>query len=402
MISNTKWVDNDEFGRLVALSEYDLDYNVLQSKFEDLTRLASMIAGTEISLVNLLDAYNQWTIAQQGAHLEHMAREKSVCQYTIQQEQEFEVRHLSTDLRFNKRDYVTQTGLDYYYGIPLTTEQGYHIGALCVLDKENKVLTVAQKQMLQLIGKEIISRLESIKQLERLETQNRQLVNAKKILAHDIRGPIAGIIGLAQVASTDDEATSTEEIQEYFKLIKESGESVLELAAEILEQDAKTGDAIKSLPHMISLVGLKEKLTQLFAPRLKEKGLNFFVKLSPLTAAVTFPKNKLQQVIGNLISNAIKFTSIGGTITLDLNLLKVHNQNHLEVRVTDTGVGMEKDKVQAILSGTSESTEGTGGEVGYGLGLKLVKQLIEESNGILYVNSIIGQGTVFRFVIPLR
>ncbi len=73
----------NEADRLLELSSYDLDYSDMKDRFSDLTRLAAKIAGVPISLINLIDSYTQWTIADFGLDIEQMPREKSVCQYTI-------------------------------------------------------------------------------------------------------------------------------------------------------------------------------------------------------------------------------------------------------------------------------------------------------------------------------
>lgn len=72
-----------EMERLLALTDFDLDYSNLQENFKDLTKLAAKVSGTDISLVNLIDSYTQWTVSSHGLLLEQMPREESVCQYTI-------------------------------------------------------------------------------------------------------------------------------------------------------------------------------------------------------------------------------------------------------------------------------------------------------------------------------
>ncbi|HET8865190.1 MAG TPA: sensor histidine kinase, partial [Gracilimonas sp.] len=74
-------IPDNEFNRLLKLSEYDLDYSEIQHKLDDLTRLAAFVAGTPISLINLLDNTTQWTVSNVGLDLFQMPREESVCQY---------------------------------------------------------------------------------------------------------------------------------------------------------------------------------------------------------------------------------------------------------------------------------------------------------------------------------
>lgn len=82
----------NEEERVWTLSQFDIDYLEISDSFKDLTRLAAKIAGTDISLINLIDSYTQWTIANYGLNIEQMPKEESVCQYTIKVPQRFEVK----------------------------------------------------------------------------------------------------------------------------------------------------------------------------------------------------------------------------------------------------------------------------------------------------------------------
>ncbi|WP_345949244.1 GAF domain-containing sensor histidine kinase [Mucilaginibacter sp. PAMB04274] len=387
-----------EADRLRVLSEFDLDYELLQEAFSGLTAIAAQVTGANVTLVNLIDAYNSWTVAQTGAAMGQMDREEAVCHYTIATGQALEINDLSKDKRFKHRPYVTQAGLRYYYGVPLKAINGQHIGTLCVLDSVNKELTSDQKNLLHLLGKEVMARLENLKQLKLLKKANRQLLHEKKMVAHDIRGPIAGIIGLAQLICEQGEDNEMEEVLEYLKLIKDSGNSVLELAVEILDTDQRQTE--QSAEHLTNLSLLKEKIIHLFAPRIKDKGLSFSMQASMETDSVFFPKENLQQILGNLISNAVKFTPADGKITVELELVPEPNTYLLNIIVSDTGTGMDQEKVASILQGAALSTEGTSGEVGYGLGLNLVKQLVQDCHGKLMLSSQKGIGTTFKVSIP--
>ena len=127
--------DELEMKRIINLSGYDLDYAAIGSSFKDLARLSAKIAGTGASQINLLDAFTQWSMATYGLDGEQMPKEDTVCQYTIQQDGNYEVSDLSQDDRFKHKDYVAKGPmLRYYYGIPLTSPEGLNLGSLCVLD----------------------------------------------------------------------------------------------------------------------------------------------------------------------------------------------------------------------------------------------------------------------------
>jgi len=88
-------IPENEYERVLNLSDFNLDYSNFQDNFKDLAKLAASVAGTPISLVNLIDSYTQWTISNYGLDLEQMPREDSVCQYTIKyDEKPFEIEDL--------------------------------------------------------------------------------------------------------------------------------------------------------------------------------------------------------------------------------------------------------------------------------------------------------------------
>ena len=148
-----------EMERLLALTDFDLDYSNLQENFKDLTKLAAKVSGADISLVNLIDSYTQWTVSSHGISMEPMPREDSICQYTIAGGDSFEVSDLGNDDRFNGKFYVNgYPNLRYYFGVPLKSDDGHNLGALCVMDKTPKTLQPEKIELLTIIADEIVNR----------------------------------------------------------------------------------------------------------------------------------------------------------------------------------------------------------------------------------------------------
>lgn len=393
----------NELERLKTLSDLDLDYSGLNDNLKSLSVLAAKIAGTDISMVNLIDSLTQWTVANHGLEVDQMDREDSVCQYTIVERDEFEVKDLSADIRFKDKFYVTDNpGLRYYYGVPLKANNGSHLGALCVLDTQTRQLTPEKVEMLKIIAAEIVNRLNALRMLDNLRTQVSEVNENQRRVAHDIRGPLGGIIGLARIISEQGEENTMDEVLEFINLIQKSGHSILELADEILSIDSRPKNQIAALgSDEFNQLALKEKLIKLYAPQAVNKKITFEIFTHADTQAVPFSKNKLLQIIGNVISNAMKFTPAGGKVTVNLGLDVVPQaHNTLKIQVTDTGVGITTEKIQQILEGKGETTNGTSGEQGYGFGLALVKHLIDGLKGTLQITSELGSGTTFIVSLP--
>jgi len=389
----------NEMVRLSSLIDLDLDYSDLQNHFKDMTKLAAKVAGTDISMINLIDTYTQWTVSNFGLDLDQMPREESVCQYTIMQDSPFEVNDLAGDGRFKDKFYVTDDpNLRYYYGLPLQGENGSNIGALCVLDTKQKDITPEKTEMLKIIADDIVNRLKAIKAIENLKANLQEAKESQRRVAHDIRGPIGGIIGLARIISEQGDENTLDEVLEFISLIQKSGHSLLELAGEILN-DTPT-KSVKPGADEFNQLMLKEKLEKLYMPQAVNKKISFMVSTNPETGSVPFSKNKLLQIIGNLVSNSMKFTPAGGSVTVALSLRVREFKNELHIVVADTGVGMDDPKIALLMAGQGKSTDGTAGEHGYGFGLALVKHLIDSLNGSMYITSTPGTGTTFEIVLP--
>lgn len=394
--------------RLIALSNLDLDYTDLEESLSDLTKLAAKIAGTGTSLVNLIDNFTQWTVSSYGFELKQMPREESICQYVVSNgdQKDLEIDDLSDDERFTDKSYVKgDPNFRYYYGIPLKSSDNLNLGALCVLDSEYKMMSPEKKEMLSIIAKEVVNRLKIYKAVENLQKRVHETQQVKNKVAHDIRGPIGGIIGLAEIIHQQGNSNKLEEVLEFINLIRKCGKSLLELADEILTQDyesAKEGLKIEANEAEFTLNTVKTKIKTMFDPQAVVKNIQFEIEVDTPNAEVPIPKNKILQILGNLVSNSIKFTPTKGEVTLKMRLEIDKVERTLFIEVIDNGSGIEEEKIQEILSGNSKSTAGSMGEKGYGFGLNLVLHLVNSLNGEMEIESEIGVGSNFKVTIPLK
>ncbi|WP_438945518.1 GAF domain-containing sensor histidine kinase [Sediminibacterium sp.] len=394
-------IPHNEDERVWALTEFDIDYSDTSALLKDLVELAAKIAGTKISLINLIDTYTQWTVANFGLPIDQMKREDSVCQYTIVQEGSFEVKSLSADERFKDKFYVVDDpNLEYYFGIPLATQDGLNLGALCVLDTSAKTLSPEKVELLKIVAKEVVNRLTTIKYIQNLKSKVVEVKENNKKVAHDIRGPLSGIIGLAQMVTEHGQSQKLDDILEIMKLIQRAGNSLLDLATEILNAEDQQAKGVARADEF-TLNAFKEKLQKLYTPQAANKQINLSFHIKVGQEEKPIPKNKLLQIAGNLITNAIKFTDQNGFIKVDLNIHSITGSGQsLEIIVADSGVGLNNEEIDAILKGVKTSSSGTTGEKGYGFGLSLVKRLIDELHGTLDIRSEKGKGTSFTVTLP--
>lgn len=392
--------------RLQKLSELDVDYTEMQESLKGLSELAARVAGTPISLINLIDSFTQWTVSNYGLPLKQMSRSDSVCQYTIvAKEESLEVKDLSADARFKDKFYVTDEPLlKYYFGVPLQTADGYNIGALCVLDKVGHEISHEKAEILKIIANEIVTCLMAFQSIRNLQSKVKEANDTQRKVAHDIRGPLGGIISLAQIINQQGKGNDMDQVLEFVGLIQKSGSSLLELANEILLTSKKieTIDTALAVSGLFNLSVFKDKLEQLYTPQAIPKEIDLTIQIRDDNSHVSFTKNHLMQIAGNLISNAIKFTPTGGGVTVALSLEISSKGKALLIQVKDTGIGMDTGQIADILNtGSTVSAAGTKGEAGYGMGLRLVKRLVDELKGQMEVHSAPGEGSVFEVRIPI-
>lgn len=386
-----------EYLRIKKLSEFDLDLYELREQFKSLMELAGHIAGTEVSVVNLIDNYSQWTLSAVEDEPKRIAKENSICAHTIRSNSFMEVQRLDLDDRFKDKAYVVGAeAYRYYLGMPLTLSSGENVGSLCMLDTQQQDIGLDKKKALAVIAQEIVFKLEHRKKLNETLYTLSETVRIKNQIAHDVRGPVHGIAGLAE--SVEEEDLSADEMREYFSLIKNSGNSIIELTDEILNSGRE--NEIQS-SRRINMADLQERLIQLYDLPAKSKNLSFNVFVNRDKDQLKFSRRRVLSIFGNLISNSIKFTPSGGNIEVHMDIINTQIGKQLDVLVQDNGVGISSAALENYFEDVSELSQGTGGEKGFGLGLKLVNELVQELGGTMKISSEIDKGTKISILIPI-
>ncbi|MEN9917535.1 MAG: hypothetical protein RLY40_1477 [Pseudomonadota bacterium] len=220
-------------------------------------------------------------------------------------------------------------------------------------------------------------------------------------MAHDLRTPLSGIIGLSYIQSK--EGTNVDDRQNG-QWIQGAGEQLLELLNLVLEVTAAEHHVENIAKDTIHLQLLAEELQSLMQPAVVSKGLDFHLKLGTHLPLIIADRIKLKRIILNILSNAVKFTK-KGKVSLEINLLAIKdNQASIEILISDTGIGIPQDKLDKIFDRFYRAHSSSQAEyTGYGIGLFLVKQAVELLRGEIKVSSDEGKGSCFSvmFTLPL-
>ncbi len=220
-------------------------------------------------------------------------------------------------------------------------------------------------------------------------------------MSHEIRTPMNAIIGFTKVVLKTD---LTAKQKEYLAAIKISGDALIVLINDIL--DLAKVDAGKmtfeQIPFKMSLS--ISAMLHLFETKIQEKNLELVKEYdSRIPEVLVGDPVRLHQIILNLVSNAVKFTS-HGKITVSVRLLSEDAEHaHIEFAVGDTGVGIPENKLDKIFENFQQASSGTSRLYGgTGLGLAIVKQLVEPQGGTVTVKSKLNEGSVFSFTLNFQ
>ncbi|WP_129718142.1 response regulator [Pedobacter sp. SYP-B3415] len=216
-------------------------------------------------------------------------------------------------------------------------------------------------------------------------------------MSHEIRTPINGIIGLVSLLQKSDLPPAE---QEMLELLKVSSDSLLGVINDILDLSKIESGKFRISLSENDIKKVCEAVINLLNIRAREKEISLdFVHDAALPQTVMLDSLRLNQILMNLIGNAIKFTGSGGSVSLHTRLLdKKGNNVQVQFVVTDTGIGIARENLSRIFDTFEQADDQTTVRFGgTGLGLSIVKKLSELMGGVLHVESEIGKGSSFSF-----
>ena len=254
-------------------------------------------------------------------------------------------------------------------------------------------------EMATLIAEEAKSKAESATKIAEDAVKAKQQFLSN--MSHEIRTPMNAIIGFTKVVLKTDLSVKQ---KEYLQAIKLSGDALIVLINDIL--DLAKVDAGKMIfeqaPFKMALS--ISAMLHLFEPKIQEKNLKLIKEYDRRIPEVLLGDPvRLHQIILNLVSNAVKFTT-RGKITVSVNLVDENEDKvTIEFVVSDTGIGIPESKIEKIFENFQQASSGTTRLYGgTGLGLAIVKQLVEAQDGSINVSSTINEGSIFSFKLSFQ
>ncbi|MES2690880.1 MAG: response regulator [Bacteroidota bacterium] len=281
----------------------------------------------------------------------------------------------------------------------------------------------AQSQKLQASEEELKVQQEELqesnKELEQrsklLEDKNVQIAKSAEELAltskykseflanisHELRTPLNSILLLSRLLYENTDKNLSRDQVEYAKVIQTSGTGLLALIDEILDLSKIEAGKMDLDYQTVSVQSLTEDLKSLFSPIAREKNLDFNIALNDTSQLmIETDRIRLDQVLKNLLSNALKFTQVGDVL---LSVTKPTNTNFISFTVKDTGIGIAGEKQAQVFEAFQQADGSTRRKFGgTGLGLSISKKLVNLLGGDIKLKSEEGRGSEFTVIIPVK
>jgi len=388
--------------RVQALRNLRILDTAEEDAFNDIVKTASSICETPISLITLLDEERQWFKAKVGVDFPETSIEVAFCKYTVlENDGEMNIKDLSADPRFKENPFVTnEPNVRAYLGISLETKSGERVGTVCVFDDKQRNFTERQIDCLRSLSKftmKLIEEKVTVKiveeQNETLKLINKNLESFSFMVAHDVKAPIKTINSFSRLILNDKSINADSKLNKYLTYMHQSSENLSTIVDNLLNYSRQI-QITSSEFELINIADLiKETIDMLDYNRAHLK-----YEIENTDVDVFSSKGVLQQSIQNIISNAIKYKdSRKQTQTLNINL-KQNCTSH-QLIFQDNGIGMNEERIGQVFKLFSKDDRSN---LSTGVGLSVVRELLDKIGGEIQVDSKLDIGTVISLDIPTK
>ena len=392
----------NERERLEALRRYQVLDTAPEAAFDDLTRVASYICGTPISVVSLIDADRQWFKSEHGLGIRETPRDQAFCAHAILQDGVFVVADAALDPRFAGNPLVEgDQNIRFYAGAPLITPDGLSLGTLCVIDRVPRTLTAEQTDTLRALSRQAVAQLELRRHLRelheayiRLHALDQVKTEFVSMVSHELRTPLTSIRGGLQLVLADPASVPDTDARELLDRALNSSERLIRLTNDILDLSKVEAGRLELHQSRCRVADLVANACAAVAH------LPFGADRVRVRAGASVPDlmvdpDRIVQALVNLLANGLKFTPPPGQVTVEAT----QDGGRIAITVRDEGPGIAPEDLIRLFQPFQQlaAARKVGGT---GLGLVFSRAIVEQHGGELTVASRVGAGTTFTIALP--
>ncbi len=387
-----------EARRLAALRGLELLDTPSEERFDRITRIAAHTFGVPIALVTLVDHERQWFKACLGLETRQTSRTSSFCARAVESATTLVVTDALTDPRFAANPLVTgDPHIRFYAGHPVRAPTGELVGSLCVIDRVARTFGPAEIDALvdlaALVEAELRSQVfqQAVDALQEVDHLTLQFVSAA---SHELRSPLTSVLGYLEVLLTGAAGTLDDVQTGYLEVANRNALRLQHLVQDLLTVSRLQSGALHIVPATMEVDRAVENVVSDLAPEAAAKEVSVEVSGRKGATVVADPL-RVEQMIRNLLGNAIKFSDDCGKVCVTIDV----RGPIATITVDDDGPGVPADELERLgepffRASNVAAVEGTG------LGLLITRQLAEAHGGSLVAHSELGFGATFVLELP--
>lgn len=394
--------------RLEALRSLSLLDTPPEPSFDRLTKLTAKYMRAPVALVSLVDTGRQFFksccgLPEPWASERETPLSHSFCKHVVTSGAVLAIEDARVHPLVKNNDAVRDLGVIAYLGVPLLSADGQVLGALCAIDGQPRRWSADDIDTLQALAESVMTEITLRADLqareraeEKAEAANRAKDAFLASLSHELRTPLAPV--LLSVSDLEADQAFPENYREEIRMIRRNVEMEARLIDDLLDLTRITHGKLELRLTISDLHTLVHLAAGISRHEITRKKLTLLLSLEARRCAVRGDEARLQQVIWNLLKNAVKFTPPGGIITITTRDLP---GDRLELLVADTGIGIAPEDQPRIFDAFEQG--GVAGHRqfgGLGLGLAISRSLVTAHEGTLTARSE-GLGTGSRFALEL-
>lgn len=263
------------------------------------------------------------------------------------------------------------------------------------VDERTQMLRQANLQLMEQ-GRELRGMNEKLSKADQLKSE------FLAVMSHELRTPLTAIIAFSEILLHEGENLNSQQ-RDYLEEIFESSHQLLSQINDILNMSKIEAGLSRLDRQPVDIRQIVDSIANIVAPLLMKKKIQLNINMNPAMVIIMADYDKIRHIINNLVGNAVKFTPLGGTISINVSIYNDRDQGpYIQVEVSDTGIGISKDVQPYIFDKFKQAdNRGEQGSMGSGLGLALARNFVEMHGGRIWVNSQMNQGSVFTFILPI-